>query len=395
MARRYSPTVALRPKTPHPDEHLTEDEQPIVEHAAAWAVAEVGPNAETWERERRFAREAFDSAAAAGLTGLIVPVEDGGAGIGQVALARVLEEIAAVDFGVAFSLVCHNNLAGAVSRAADGPLRREALPGLVSGQSVGAFLLTEPLVGSDAATITTAATKDGDEWILNGAKAWVTNGTAADVMSVYAQTDPSLGHRGIATFLVDADAEGVVHRDAYELFGGHSMGTTGVEFENCRVPDSRLFVEPGRGFAAAMEGIDLARVLVSAMSCGMLRVGLETAIALTTERQAFGGRLADLQGVRFKLADVATDLEAARMLTYRAARSLQNGEPAGVAAAHAKKFATRVTESRLADCMQVMGAQGARRDHPLPRHLSASRLTHYLDGATEIQDVVISRALLD
>jgi len=387
--------VAAGSKTTLPDEELTDEEQRVVERAAAWAASDVAPLAEDWERERRFAREAFDSAAAAGLTGLIVPSSDDGAGIGQVALARVLEEIAAVDFGVAFSLVCHNNLAGAVSRADDGPLRREVLPGLVDGSLVGAFLLTEPLVGSDAATITTAAARDGDEWVLDGAKAWVTNGSAADVMSVYAQTDPSLGHRGIATFLVDADSPGVVHRDAYELFGGHSMGTTGVEFDGCRVPADRLFVEPGRGFAAAMEGIDLARVLVSAMSCGMLGVGLATAVALTQERQAFGGRLADLQGVRFKLADVATDLEAARMLTYRAARALQNGEQAGVAAAHAKKFATRVTESRLADCMQVMGAQGARRDHPLPRHLSASRLTHYLDGATEIQDVVISRALLD
>ena len=144
-----------------------------------------------------------------------------------------------------------------------------------------------------------------------------------------------------------------------------------------------------------MEGIDLARVLVSAMCCGMLRTSLSTASAYVRNRNAFGARLADLQGVRFKLADVATDLEASRLLTYQAAHALQDGGDASVEAAHAKKFATRVTEVGIASCMQVMGANGAKRDHPLPRHLAAARLTHYVDGATEIQDVVISRSLLD
>ncbi|MDG2113731.1 MAG: acyl-CoA dehydrogenase family protein [Actinomycetota bacterium] len=378
-----------------PDEQITAHEQAVVDLATRWVNEEVAPQAEGWERERRFAREAFDSAAASGLTALIVPEADGGRAIGSVALARILEEIAAVDIAVAFSLVVHNNLTGAVSRAPAGPLRHEVLPQLVSGSKLGAFLLTEPGVGSDAAAITTRAVQDGDEWVLNGAKAWVTNGSQADILSVYAQTDPELGHRGIAAFLVDADSPGVIRQDAYELFGAHAMGTTGFEFLDCRVPADRLFVPIGQGFAAAMEGIDLARVLVGAMSCGMLRTGLETATDAVKERQAFGGRIADLQGVRFKLADVATNLEAARMLTFRAARTLQDAEPAAVAAAHAKKFATRVTEDGLAECMQVMGAKGARRDHPLPRHLAGARLTHYLDGATEIQDVVISRSLLD
>lgn len=378
-----------------PDEQLTHREQEIVDLASRWMNDEIAPLAEGWERERRFAREAFDSAAANALTALIVPEADGGRAVGSVALARILEELAAVDLAVAFSLVVHNNLTGAVSRAPAGPLRDEILPQLVSGSKLGAFLLTEPDVGSDAAAITTTATRDGDEWVLNGAKAWVTNATEADILSVYAQTDPELGHRGIAAFLVDTNSPGVIRQDAYELFGAHALGTSGFEFVDCRVPAERLFVPPGQGFAAAMEGIDLARILVATMCCGMLRTGLETAVEAVKERQAFGGRIADLQAVRFKLADVATDLEAARMLAYRAARTLQNGEHAAVAAAHAKKFATRAAETGLADCMQVMGAKGARRDHPLPRHLAGARLTHYFDGATEIQDVVISRSLLD
>lgn len=385
--------AALTPEVE--DAAVASHEQAIIERAGRWAREYAAPRAEFWERERRFAAEAFASAAGEGLCGLLVPPADGGQGVSQVALARVLEEIAAVDLAVAFSLVCHNNLAGAVSRRAPADLRARALPSLVSGERVGAFLLTEPGVGSDAAAITTRAQRDGDEWLLHGDKAWVTNGTDASLMSVYAQTDDSLGHRGIATFLVDASSDGVERTDGYELFGGHGLGTCGISFDQCRVPDADTLVPVGQGFAAAMEGIDLARVLVSAMCCGMMRTGLATATSYVRERQAFGSRVADLQGVRFRLADVATDLEAARLLAYRAAVAVAQGRPAAVMAAHAKKFATRAAERGLADCMQVMGANGARRDHPLPRHLATARLTHYLDGATEIQDVVISRALLD
>ena len=370
----------------------TPGEQRILE-AKDWAVTELAPTAETWERERRFAREAFDSAASNGLTGLLVPEEYGGKQIDSIELAKILEHIAAVDFSVAFSLVCHNNLAGAIARKGSTELKSRFLPGLVNGKILGAFLLTEPKVGSDAAAIELQAHRDGGEWILNGEKAWVTNGTEANLLSVYAQTDPSEGHRGIATFLVEADSEGVQRLPGYQLFGGHGMGTNGIRFENCRVPDANLFLPPARGFGAAMEGIDLARVLVSAMSCGMLRSGLETAVNYVLNRQAFGGRLSDLQGIRFMLGDVATDLEAATLLTYEAANIIAADGNAGVAAAHAKKFSTRVTEKGLAQCMQVMGANGSLREHSLSRHLAASRLTHYLDGATEIQNVVITRDL--
>ena len=370
-------------------------DQAVIDRAASWARDYLAPRAESWERDRRFAAEAFASAAGEQLCGLLVPNADGGSGLTLIGLARVLEEIAAADFAVAFALVCHNNLAGAVSRRAPEDLRVRTLPMLTSGERIGAFLLTEPGVGSDAAKITTRARRDGDEWVLDGHKAWVSNGSAADLLSVYAQADPEAGHRGIMTFLVDGDAAGIERGAGYELCGAHGLGTNDISFSDCRVPDANVMVSIGEGFIAAMDGIDIARVLVAAMCCGMMRTGLATAVDYVRRRQAFGGRIADLQGVRFRLADVATDLEAARLLAYRAALAVAERRPAAVAAAHAKKFATRVAERRLADCMQVMGAVGARRDHPLPRHLAASRLTHYVDGATEIQDVVISRALLD
>lgn len=377
------------------DDDLLPAEIEIVSRARRWADEAVAPLAEQWEIERRFASEAFASAAAAGLTGLLAPEADGGPGMGPVALARVLEEVAAVDLGAAFSLVVHNNLVGAVARRGSAELRGRYLPDLIAGRRLGAFLLTEPGVGSDAAAITTRAMRIDGGWVLNGEKAWVTNAAGADLLSVYATTNPDRGHRGIGAFLVEADHPGVERSAGYQLFGGHSMGTAGFVFTDCEVNDIALFIPPPEGFRAAMEGIDLARLLVGAMCCGMLTAALATAVTYVRERMAFGRPLADLQAVRFTLADVATDLEAARLLTYRAARRLQDGEEVPVAAAHAKKFATRAAERRIADCMQVMGAAGARRDHPLPRHLAAARLTHYLDGATEIQDVVISRAILD
>ena len=374
---------------------LSESDHRSIQRAHDWAVQYVAERAETWEAERRFASEAFKSAGEHRLTGLLVPTADLGEELSLTGLARTLEEIASVDFAVAFTLVCHNNLAGAVARNAGEHLRSNFLPGLVDGSSLGAFLLTEPDVGSDAAAISVRAAQDGEEWILNGVKSWVTNGTEADVLSVYAQTDEALGHKGIATFLFEADRPGVIRTPPYELLGGHGLGANSIKFDNCRLPQEALFMEAGEGFHAAMEGIDIARVLVSAMCCGMLRTSLETATTYVKDRKAFGGRLADLQSIRFQLADVATDLEASRLLTFQAAKIAQEGLDASVAAAHAKKFCTRVTEKGIATCMQVMGANGAKRDHALPRHLAASRLTHYVDGATEIQDVVISRSLLD
>lgn len=377
------------------DASLDEAERAAVALAREWAQVAVAPQAEAWETERRFAREAFDSAAEAGLTGLTAPGADGGRALGPVALTRVMEEIAAVDLGVAFSLAVHNNLVGAVARRAGYELRERYLDDLVAGRRLGAFLLTEPGVGSDAAAITTTARRDADGgWVLDGAKAWVSNGAEASVLSVYATTEPGAGHRAVAAFLVDADTPGIERVTPYPLIGAHSLGTAEFLFDNCRVGPDALFVPAGQGFRAAMEGIDLARVLVGAMCCGMLEAGLEVARHYVSGRHAFGQPLAGFQAVQFSLADVATDLEASRLLTYRAAQLLAAGDgSSAVAAAHAKKFATRVAERGLAACMQVMGAAGARRHHCLPRHLTGARLTHYLDGATEILDVVIARSL--
>lgn len=372
---------------------LTEREEAAVANAAQFAREVINPQAAAWETEHRAPVEVLREAAAAGLTGLVLAEADGGQGLSFTAMARIMEELASADMAFAFSLIVHNNLMRAVADQGSANLRQRYLPTMLSGETIGAFLLTEPRGGSDAAAIETVARRDGDDWIINGAKSWITNATTAGVLSVYAQTDPDAGSRGIACFLVDANTEGVSREPAYRMLGGHALGAGGFRFENCRVPGEALLVEPGQGFKAAMGGIDLARANVAAMCCGLLRRGLDTALEHVSNRPAFGQVMADFQGLQWMLSDVATDLHACRLMAYEAMRMIDEQGAAPLEAAHAKKFATRAALKGLSDCMQAMGANGMRHDYPLARHLAAAKMAQYLDGATEIQNVVISRAL--
>jgi alkylation response protein AidB-like acyl-CoA dehydrogenase len=212
-------------------------------------------------------------------------------------------------------------------------------------------------------------------------------------LSVYAQTDPDRGWRGIACFLVPADTPGVIREEPYAMLGGHALGVGGIRFEDCRVGNDAVLLPCERAFKAAMAGIDIARVNVAAMCAGMLKSGLDIAVAATARKSAFGQRLADFQGLQWQLADVATDHHAARLMAYDAARAMDAGGTVTVAAAHAKKFASRVAISGLGQCMQAMGADGLRHDTALPRHFAAAKMAHYIDGTTEIQNIVIARDL--
>ncbi|MGF1600050.1 MAG: acyl-CoA dehydrogenase family protein [Acidimicrobiales bacterium] len=384
-----------RPAPLHPAaESATDSAAALVAVAERFAREHVDPAAASWEHDRRMPRASLTAAAELGLGGILVPAELGGSGLGVTAMARIMAALAAADMGFAFSLVCHNNLAGAIAARGGDEQRHRYLPGLVDGSLVGGFLLTEPGAGSDAAAITTTARPDGDGWILDGEKAWATNGTEADVFIVYAQTRPGSGSQGIASFLVDADQPGVERSEPYEMLGAHSTGTCGLRFDRVRLGPEQLFVEPGVAFRAAMEAIDVARIVVAAMCAGMLRRGLDLAVDYVSDRRAFGGPLADQQGLRWMLADVATDLEASEALADRAAAALDAGDPdLGVRAAHAKKFATRAALTGLSQCMQALGANGFRHDRPLARHLAGAKMAQYLDGTTEIQNVVIARSL--
>ncbi len=378
------------------DDSVSDHDQAIIDETIEFAAVHVAPHTNRWERDRRFASEAFDQLGSASLGGLRVPVDLGGRGIGDVAFVRVLEELASVDQGVALSFVVHNNMARAVVDSGNATMIAEWLPSLVSGERIGSFLLTEPGIGSDATAITCSARRDGNDWVLDGEKAWAASGSHAGALNVFAQTDPALKHRGVVSILVDATAPGVTRTAPYELMGGHAAGAAGFEFDGVRVPIANTLAPVGEAFAEAMKGINLARIVVGAMCCGMLRRSLQVAVEYTKSRPLFGGTVSDKQGVRWMLADAATDLEAMRLLTYRAARLQADGADATLMASHAKKFASRKAEERIRDCMQVMGAAGYRTDgadNPLPRHLAAARMTGYIDGATEIQNVLIARSL--
>ena len=373
---------------------ISDREMDVVNAARAFARDVVEPNAGAWEAAGGVPREAFREAAARGLCRLTVPEAMGGHALGVPAVAMVVEALAAVCMASAFALTVHNNVARAIARYGSAAQQQRWLPGLSAGKRIGAFLLTEPQGGSDAAAIRTTARRDGNDWRLDGAKGWVSNGATADLLSVYAQTDASAGWRGIACFVVDAGAEGVIREPVYRLLGGHALGTGGFRFEGCRIGCDGLLVPPGEGFKAALAGVDFARITVAAMCCGMMGKSLEIALGHGAGRRAFGKSVLEHQAVQTLLADTATDLEAARLLTASAATVLEKatGDHA-LAAAHAKKFATRAALTRIADCMQAMGANGFRADYPLARHLTSAKMAHYLDGTTEIQNVVIGRAI--
>ncbi len=375
------------------DLNLRPYEQKLVAIAREFTREMVVPNAAEWEFTRQVPLDTIRAAASAGLMGLLVPKEHGGQGLSYTAVSRVMEELASGCMSFAFSLVVHNNLTDNILRNGTTAQIDQFIPRLIKGEHIGAFCLTEPGAGSDAAAITTEAKAVDGAWVLNGHKAWITNGAVANLFSVYAQTDPALGWKGIVCILVEDKAPGLQRGDVYKMLGGHAMGTAELILKDCRVSEENLLIGPGDAFKAAMNGISVARAIVGAMCCGMIRASLECALDYASKRQVFGRPVAGFQGIQWQLADVATNLEASRLLTYQATLAIDRGEDANVKAAHAKKFATRVALADISNCMQAMGAEGLRSDHPLGRHLASAKMAQYLDGTTEIQNVVISRAM--
>ncbi|MDA0821197.1 MAG: acyl-CoA dehydrogenase family protein [Proteobacteria bacterium] len=361
--------------------------------AQAFADEVIAPNAEHWETLGRVPYDCFEQAAKAGLCGLLVPEALGGSGLGVGAMAAVMESMASACMCSAFSFAVHNNLAGYVARYGSPSQIDRYLPDLIAGRKIGAFLLTEPSVGSDAQSIKTFAERTASGWIINGEKAWVSNGVFADLISVYVQTEHGSGAEGIAAFLIDANAPGVIREDAYKLMRGHALGTAGFRFDQCAVIDDALVLAPGAAFKAAIAGINIARICVAAMCCGTLHASLAQAIDYADKRRAFGRSTLEFQGVQFMLADAATNLEAAKLLTASAIEQHDAGVDATISAAHAKKFATRAAFEGIGDCMQAMGAAGYSAEYSLGRHLAAAKMAQFLDGTSEIQNVVIGRGL--
>ena len=348
-----------------------------------------------WENDRQVPLEVLRLAAGHGFTGIEVPVAHGGLDLGYRAKLRLVEELSSTCMAFAFSLVNTHNVAAKIARHGSSTQAEKYLPELLTGERIGATALTELGAGSDLSAIATSAQRVDDGWLLNGGKAWITNATVADLFLVYAQTEPNSGARGIGCFIVDARRRGFDRHSAYSLLGGHTMGVSGFGLHDYHVDDSDLLYPPDSAFKSALNSINGARTYVAAMCCGMLYTGLELALEYGSQRRTFGQLLSSRQGLNWLLADVATDYEAARALTERATVAIEAGKDAVLAAAHAKKFATRIAVTRLADCIQTMGANGLRDDIPLGRHLACAKITHFVDGTTEIQNERIAAALHD
>ena len=372
---------------------LTTDERALLDSAARFRRDHVAPRAAGWERARQMARESLREAARLGLTGIEVPRVQGGHGAGFVAKALIAEEVARSCMAFAFSLINTQNVAVRIAGAGSAAQIARYLAPLLAGELIGGTSLTEPHAGSDFPAISTTARRAGSGWVLDGEKAWLSNAAVAEVIFVFAKTDAALGSDGIAAFLIDARAPGFERLPPYALMGGHAIGAGGFRLKDYRADEHALFYPPGQAFKRALASINGARTYVAAMCCGMVAESLRIALDHAARRRSFGKRLLDHQGLRWSLADVATDLEAARLLTWRAADLIARGEDAMLAAAHAKKFAVRVAQQRLGDCMQAMGAEGLREDYPIGRHIASARIAGYVDGSTEMQNERIGALL--
>ncbi len=375
------------------DQLLTGPEREAIARAADFARSHVAPHAQAWQDAYEFPHQTLVDACTAGLADLELKPAHGGQGLSYIAKLRAFEAIARVDMAFAFSLINHHNAMTRIARDARGDVH-ELIAAMRRGEIVGCTALTEPGAGSDFAAIATTARQNGDGWILNGAKAWITNAAVAGAVICYAQTEPGSGWRGIAAFLVRADRPGFVREAPFRFHGGAAIGAGGFRLEDYRVGPDEMLQPPGAGFKAAMTSINGARTYVAGMCCAMLAAGIETAARYGLRRRIFGQPVLEHEGQRWTLADAATDLEAARLLTDKAALIVQQGGDAVLAAAHCKKFAVRVALKGLADCIQLMGAEGLKSQYVLGRHLTNAKLCAFTDGSTEIQNERIGRHLM-
>ncbi len=356
----------------------------LLERTAALARDQVAPQAARWEHERRIGHEALAAAVEIGLTRLQVPVAFGGLDLSFGCKARVAELLAGADFGFTMSLINTQNVAALLARKAKPEVAARYLPDLIAARRLGCTALTEPGAGSDFSAITTLATRCNSGWRISGAKAWITNAAQADVVVLYAQTEPGAGARGIAGFVIDGRREGFERDPAYALGGQHTIGTGGFRLDGYLAHDDELLYPPGAAFKAAMASINGARTYIAAMCCGMVGEALRVASVYGEQRRSFGRALAEHQGWRWRLAEAASELAACRLMVALAAGQIDAGQDAQLAAAQAKLLATRLAERQIPALAQAMGAEGLREHHPFARHAMGARVAGFVDGSTEM-----------
>ena len=373
---------------------LTEEQRLIRDTARSYAREHIAPYAAQWDREATFPAEALAGLAELGFYGMLVPEQHGGCDIGYVAAALVLEEIGVADAACS-TIVSVTNSVGCMPLLQYGTAQqqRDFLSPLARGEKLAAFCLTEPQAGSDASGLKTRAERQGDSYVLNGTKQFITSGKNADLAIVFAVTDPAAGKRGISAFVVPTDTPGYRVASVEAKMGQRASDTCQIVFENCIIPAVNLLGKEGQGYKIALGNLEGGRIGIAAQCIGIARAALEAAILYSREREAFAKPLAEHQAVAFKLADMATQIAAARQLTLHAAALKDAGEPCLSEASMAKLFASEMAERVCSDAIQIHGGYGYLQDFPVERYYRDVRACQIYEGTSEVQKMVISRAL--
>lgn len=375
---------------------FTEEQLMIQESAREFAQNEIAPTSVDRDINAQFPAEIIKKMGELGFMGMMVSPDHGGAGMDTISYVLAMIEISKVDASVGVIMSVNNSLVcwGLEEYGSDF-LKQKYLVPLAKGEKLGAFALSEPEAGSDATQQHTMAEKDGDYFALNGIKNWITNGTTADYHLVMAQTDKSKGHKGISTFLVEKGTLGFGHGKKEDKLGIRSSDTCSLTFENCKVPKENIVWEEGKGFNFAMNTLNGGRIGIAAQAIGIAEASLEAALKYSKERKAFGKEIANFQGIQFKLSDMAMKVDAAKLLTFKAAAMKDAGKKYYAEAAMAKLYASKIAVECALEAIQVHGGYGYVREYLVERYLRDSKITEIYEGTSEIQKIVIARSLLD
>jgi alkylation response protein AidB-like acyl-CoA dehydrogenase len=376
------------------DFSLSGDQREIQALAREFAQAEIEPNAAGWDREHRIPRDLYKKLAAIGLMGACIPEEYGGAGADFLSYILVLEELSRADAGVGVSVAVHTSAATLpILTFGTDDQKAEFVPPLARGEKLGAFALTEPGSGSDAGSLRTAATRNGAGWTISGSKQWITNGKDAGTIILFARTDPvTPGARGVSAFVV-GDEHVLVAREEEKL-GLNSSSTVDLVLDEAQIGEDRLLHEEGKGFTVAMATLDGGRIGIAAQALGIAQAAYDVAREYALQRRQFGKRIADFQAIQWKLADMSTEIDAARLLVYRAAVLKDAGKPHTEEGAKAKLFASEVARRQTAEAIQVLGGYGYSKEFPVERYYRDAKITEIYEGTSEIQRLVIARSIL-
>jgi alkylation response protein AidB-like acyl-CoA dehydrogenase len=373
----------------------TDEQQLLRRSVREFAETEIRPHVREWDEQQRFPRELVPKMAALGLLGIQFAEQYGGAGMSGLEYCICIEEIARVDPAVALSLAAHNGLCSShISLFGTEEQKQRFLAPLARGEKVGAWGLTESTSGSDAAGMRTTATRAGQCWVLNGSKTFTTHGTVGDIMVVMAVTDRAAGSKGISAFIVERDSPGRTPGKKEDKLGMRASDTSEVRFEGCRVPADQMLGAEGHGFVNTMQVLDAGRIGIAALSVGLAQGAYEAALAYARERKAFGKTISSFQAIQFKLADAATRIEAARLLTYRAAYMKEHGQRTTLESSMAKLYASEIAVRVAEECVQIHGGYGFVKDYPAEKYFRDVKLMTIGEGTSEIQRIVIARRLL-